>query len=58
MRSDCTHWVVFDEPIEGLCIEPQSGPPNAPNVVPVVVVPGQPLRHTFSLTFGGYPQVG
>ncbi len=58
MRSDCTHWVVFDEPVEGLCIEPQSGPPNAPNVVPVVVEPGRPLRHTFSLTFGGYPQVG
>ena len=58
MQSDCNHWVIFDELSEGLCVEPQSGPPNELNVAPVVVEPGQPFRRTFDLTFRGYPQVG
>jgi len=58
MRSDCSHWVVYDMPSNGLCVEPQSGPPNEPNVAPVVVEPGQPFSRVFSLTFERYPQIG
>lgn len=29
--SDCDHWVVYDEQARGMCVEPQSGPPNAFN---------------------------
>jgi aldose 1-epimerase len=29
VASDCDHWVVFDHLDDALCIEPQSGPPDA-----------------------------
>lgn len=29
VQSDCDHWVVYDEQPHLLCIEPQSGPPDA-----------------------------
>lgn len=32
VESDCDHWVVFDVPAHATCIEPQSGPPNFPNL--------------------------
>jgi len=45
MSSDCDHWVIYTEPEHGLCIEPQSGPPDAVNLERAFVVqPGQPLR--------------
>ena len=28
IESDCDHWVVFDEPSDATCVEPQSGPPD------------------------------
>jgi len=45
--SDCEHVVVFDEPAHALCVEPQSGPPDAHNSEEdlAVVVPGEPLVH-------------
>lgn len=51
MSSDCSHWVVYDEVPGLVCIEPQSGPPNAFNHTPDtgdvagldVVIPGRPL---------------
>jgi len=45
--SDCEHVVVFDEPADAFCVEPQSGPPDAHNSEEdlAVVVPGQPLVH-------------
>jgi aldose 1-epimerase len=48
IRSDCDHWVVYTEPTHALCVEPQSGPPDAFTLVPhaVLVEPGAPLvRH-------------
>jgi aldose 1-epimerase len=46
IRSSCDHWVVYDEPIEGICVEPQTAPPDFPTIAPTTVVPGAPLRAT------------
>ena len=43
LDSSCTHWVVYDEPEHAICVEPQSGPPDALNLSPFVVEPGRPL---------------
>ncbi len=41
LTSDCRHWVVYDETGYATCIEPQSGPPDGPNLDPVTLSPGQ-----------------
>lgn len=46
VTSDCDHVVVYDRPHHATCVEPQSGPPDAPNVRPELVLPGRPLRRT------------
>lgn len=43
IESDCPAWVVFTVPTDALCVEPQTAPPNALDVDPTIVVPGQPL---------------
>lgn len=45
--SDCEHVVVFDEPDDAVCVEPQSAPPDAHNSEQdlAVVLPGEPLVH-------------
>lgn len=48
VTSDCDHLVVYDRPDHATCIEPQSGPPDAPNVQPNVVFPGSPLTRTMA----------
>ncbi|MVU80290.1 aldose 1-epimerase [Nocardia sp. ET3-3] len=35
--------VVYDEPAETVCVEPQSGPPDGLNTLPQVVAPDRPL---------------
>lgn len=47
--SDCDHFVIYDEPVHALCVEPQSGPPNAFSISPQVVTTTQPLRRTMKL---------
>ncbi|MFJ5827869.1 aldose 1-epimerase [Streptomyces sp. NPDC093089] len=38
-------WVViYDEPAEAVCVEPQSGPPNGLNTLPRLVTPIDPLE--------------
>jgi aldose 1-epimerase len=32
IESDAPWWVVFDEDSEGVCIEPQTAPPDAQNL--------------------------
>lgn len=49
LTSDCDHWVVYDEPSDATCVEPQSGPPDAVHVRPRVVAPGRPLTRTMSI---------
>jgi len=49
--SDCDHWVVFDEPADATCVEPQSGPPDALNLGPHVVGPETPLRRWMTISW-------
>lgn len=49
LRSDCTHWVVYDYPAVTTCVEPQSGPPDAFNIEPLVLSAGQTLTRWFEL---------
>jgi len=54
LESDCSHWVVYNEPSHAICIEPQSGPPNGLNSEPLVVSPNHSLTRFFRLTALGY----
>jgi aldose 1-epimerase len=47
--SDCIHWVVYDEPADTTCVEPQTGPPDAFNIRPVALEPGAALAATYRL---------
>ena len=49
--SSCPDWVVFTESPRGLCVEPQTGPPDGPNVRPTLVRPGLPLRAEMTWTW-------
>ncbi len=49
LRSSCDHWVIFDHPQHAICVEPQSGPPNALNTKPVIVTPDEPLVAWFEI---------
>lgn len=44
VSSPTDHWVVFDRLDRATCVEPQTGPPDAPAIRPHVVAPGVPLR--------------
>jgi aldose 1-epimerase len=46
LSSTCPWWVVYTAPPNAVCVEPQSGPPDAVNATPEVVEPGRPLTHT------------
>jgi aldose 1-epimerase len=46
ISSSCDFWVVYDEPPDTICLEPQSGPPDVLNHDPPIVEPGRPLRAT------------
>jgi aldose 1-epimerase len=41
--TTCMDVVVFDEPSHAVCVEPQTGPPDALRLTPVLVEPGLPL---------------
>ncbi|MBD8871328.1 aldose epimerase [Rhodanobacter sp. DHB23] len=49
LRSDCDHWVVYDEPSHATCVEPQTGPPDAFNLAPAVLAPGATVSAWFEL---------
>jgi aldose 1-epimerase len=46
VESDADHLVVFDEPRHAVCVEPQTGPPDALNLAPRTIGPGEPLVAT------------
>jgi aldose 1-epimerase len=55
LESACRYWVVYDEQPAGVCIEPQTAPPDALNWMPesdVLVAPGRPLRAAMTLRWG------
>ena len=43
IESDCPCVVVYDEPEDSVCVEPQSAPPDALNHEPAVATPGHPV---------------
>lgn len=50
VESSCDHWVVYSEPSHAVCIEPQSGPPDAFNLGGFEVAsPGHPVCHSMVL---------
>lgn len=51
LHSSADHWVVFDEPEHAMCIEPQTGPPNAFNLSPTVLDEGEQLTLTFTIAW-------
>ena len=50
--AEATHWVVYTGEPTGVCVEPQTGPPNGLNGGPLgeprVIEPGEPLIATMS----------
>jgi aldose 1-epimerase len=51
LESSADHWVVYDEPEHAVCVEPQTGPPDALNLAPRVVSPEHPLVATTRLAW-------
>lgn len=49
VSSPAAHWVVFDRPDHATCVEPQTGPPDAPTLRPDVVSPGVALQLTMRI---------
>ena len=45
VSSSCRWWVVYTMPEAAVCVEPQSGPPDAVTIAPDVVEPGAPMTH-------------
>ena len=53
LSSDCSHWVVYDQPSHSTCVEPQSGAPNAINDSPVILAPRESLTRWFDIAWTG-----
>ncbi len=51
VTSDCDHWVVYDEPVDATCVEPQSGPPDAPSIRPDIVTSGRPIHRRMTIAW-------
>lgn len=51
LTSTCDHWVVYDRPDHAVCVEPQSGAPDAFNQAPVLLGAGQSLTESFRMTW-------
>ncbi|HZB42047.1 MAG TPA: hypothetical protein VE487_13835 [Ilumatobacter sp.] len=49
LESDCRDWVVYDMPAHATCIEPQSAPPDAFNLRPNRIEPGEALTVWFEI---------
>lgn len=49
LHSNTSHWVVFNECEDAICVEPQTAPPDALNIAPLLVTSQQPLRAEFTI---------
>jgi aldose 1-epimerase len=49
IETDCSHWVVYDEPQHAICVEPQSGPPDGFNIEPLIITRDTPLTRFMRL---------
>ena len=52
LTSSCDHWVVYDQPTHAVCVEPQTGPPDAFNLAPEIIEPGKPLIASMTYSWG------
>ena len=53
VESDCDHWVVYDEPDDATCVEPQSAPPDGFTIGGAArLEPGELLQRRMSLHWG------
>jgi aldose 1-epimerase len=48
VTSSCDHWVVYDEPRDAICVEPQTAPPDFVSLAPSTTLPGEPLVATMN----------
>lgn len=56
MTSTCSHVVVYDEPDHAVCVEPQTGPPDAVNLgQAALLADGDELRATCTLRWDALP---
>ena len=53
LTSNCDRWVVYDEPDHATCIEPQTGPPDAFNIAPHRLEPGESLSAWYRIERSG-----
>jgi aldose 1-epimerase len=53
LTSNCTDWVVYDMPAHATCVEPQTGPPDAFNIRPTVLEPGETLTAWYEIRLIG-----
>jgi aldose 1-epimerase len=51
VAADTRYVVLFDQLAEAVCVEPQTGPPDALTLEPMVVTPDRPLTATMSWTW-------
>ena len=52
VSSDCDHWVVYDQPTNATCVEPQTGPPDAANLgLAQILEPGELLQRTMTIAW-------
>ncbi|MCB0991458.1 MAG: hypothetical protein R2770_06455 [Acidimicrobiales bacterium] len=51
ISSSFDHWVVYTEPQNAFCVEPQSGPPNEPNIDPHILQPGESLTGSITIAW-------
>ena len=49
--SHCPEWVIYTEPAHAICVEPQTGPPNALNLEPGIASPDDPVVATATLSW-------
>lgn len=54
LTSDCSHWTIYDQRPHGICVEPQSGPPNGINDCPEVLAPGDRLSRWFAIDWADH----
>lgn len=51
LHADAEHWVVYDGAAHATCVEPQTGPPDAFNLQPRILAPGERLDLMFDLAW-------